>query len=276
MSPHDALRTWSFDPGVLILLALAGLLYARGSGANRVGSSTVASFWGGWALVAVALVSPLDAAGEATLTAHMTQHLLLGAIAPLLLVRGRPLRTMQRGLPDALAGGSAVVARRVNRVHWRRHTFAAATTAVVLHVGGFWLWHLPRLYDAALSHDSLHALEHATFVAGGVALWSVVGRARWHHRTGAAVLVLFAAAVGSGALAALLTLAPRPLYDAHLGTTAAWDLTPLADQQLAGAVMWVPGGLVYTVAAAVLFVRWLESGPSRDAPASVRPEVRVP
>jgi cytochrome c oxidase assembly factor CtaG len=133
------------------------------------------------------------------------------------------------------------------------------------------------LYDAALAHDSLHALEHVTFLVGGVALWSVVGRARWHHHTGGAVLVLFAAAVGSGALAALLTLAPRPLYDAHLATTAAWHLSPLEDQQLAGAVMWVPGGLVYTVAAAILFVRWLESGPARGntSPAR-RPQGALP
>jgi cytochrome c oxidase assembly factor CtaG len=270
MSPHDTLRTWAFDPGVIILLAVAAALYARGSQRMPSRSVVVAVwFWSGWAIVALALLSPLDTAGEATLTAHMVQHLLIGAIAPLLLVAGRPLRTMQRGLPPSLAGGARVWSRRLRRLNPRRHPVIAAVVAVALHVGGFWLWHLPRLYDAAIAHDSLHALEHTTFLLGGIALWSVVGQARWHHRTGGAVLVLFAAAVGSGALAALLTLAPRPLYGAHLDTTAAWHLTPLEDQQLAGAVMWVPGGLVYTLAAAIIFVRWLESGPESKSAATV-------
>jgi cytochrome c oxidase assembly factor CtaG len=58
-------------------------------------------------------------------------------------------------------------------------------------------------------------------------------------------------------LGALITFSPRPWYAAHLDTTAAWGLTPLADQQLAGAIMWVPAGVVYVAAALALFGGWL-------------------
>jgi putative membrane protein len=64
-----------------------------------------------------------------------------------------------------------------------------------------------------------------------------------------------------GALAAIFTLAPHPLFASHLTTTAAWGLTPLGDQQLAGAIMWVPGGGLYLTFGVVLFVRWLGAGP---------------
>jgi cytochrome c oxidase assembly factor CtaG len=73
-----------------------------------------------------------------------------------------------------------------------------------------------------------------------------------------AVAVLFVSGLGSGALAALLTLSPTALYSVHANTTVPWHLTPLEDQQLAGAIMWVPGGLIYAVAALILLVQWLE------------------
>jgi cytochrome c oxidase assembly factor CtaG len=211
--------------------------------------------------VAIALISPLDEMSGALFSAHMTQHLMLGLVAPLLLVAGQPLRTLEHGLPRAMASGARVWRRRLHLARVRRRVIALALAAIAAHVGAFWLWHIPALYDAAIAHPALHALEHLTLLATGLLFWAVIGRARWHHQTGLAVLVLFVAGLGSGALAALLTLAPRPLYEAHATTTAAWHLTPLEDQQLAGALMWVPGGLVYAITAVVLFVQWLEAGP---------------
>jgi cytochrome c oxidase assembly factor CtaG len=274
MTPHSLLRSWSADPGVLVALAVAALLYARGTRARRrAATSRQASFWVGWCLVAFALVSPLDVASSATLTAHMVQHLILGLVAPLAIARARPVPELQAGLPASMRRGARWWALRLGR-RLHRHPFTVAAAAVAVHLGGFWLWHLPPLYDAALRNDLLHAAEHATLLVGGLALWYVVGRARWHESVGIAMAVLFASAVGSGALAAILTLANHPLHDAHLTTTAAWHVTPLEDQQLAGALMWVPGGFVYLCAAVLLFVRWLEAGPSRHAmPEPARPAV---
>jgi putative membrane protein len=100
--------------------------------------------------------------------------------------------------------------------------------------------------------------------------WAAVGRARWHQDTGIGVLVLFVSGLGSGAHAAMLTLSRRPLYHAPQATTVPWHLTPLEDQQLAGAIMWVPGGIVYLLAAAILLVQWLESGPRPEPSLPVR------
>jgi cytochrome c oxidase assembly factor CtaG len=175
-----------------------------------------------------------------------------------------------------LVAGAALPAgfRRTSR-RWAarvpRGSAAVGLAAVGLHAGVFWLWHIPAWYDAAVAHPVLHAFEHTTLLGAGLLFWWVVLGVRWQGRTGIAVLYLFLAGLASGALAALLTLAPTPLYHAHLTTSAAWGLSPLEDQQLAGAIMWVPGGLVYLVAALVLFVRWLQAGP----PPAVLPLVSV-
>ncbi len=76
--------------------------------------------------------------------------------------------------------------------------------------------------------------------------------------------------VQNGLLGAILTLASRPVYSAHLQTTAAWGLTPLEDQQIAGLLMWIPAGFIYLFVLAILFVAWLREAERRailDSPA---------
>jgi putative membrane protein len=192
----------------------------------------------GLALLVGAFAPPMEAASEELFAAHMTQHLVIGLVAPLLLVAGQPLVS--------------------------RTPTALALVAVFLHVSVFWLWHAPPVYDAAVQNIALHGFEHLTLLGAGLWFWWVVLGARWESRSGASVLYLFIGGLLEGALAALLTLAPHPLYTAHLTTTAAWHLTPLEDQQLAGGIMWVPGGIVYAVAATVGFVRWLRAGPRSE------------
>jgi cytochrome c oxidase assembly factor CtaG len=134
--------------------------------------------------------------------------------------------------------------------------------AVVWAVGAMvlWAWHLPTLYEVALSHDSLHALEHVSLVASSALVWALaLGRGPRSLATPAAVMVLFATALQSGALGAVLALARTPLYPIHASAAPLWGLTPLEDQQLAGVLMWVPPGLVYVTVMAGLLVRWFAS-----------------
>ncbi len=186
-----------------------------------------------------ALAPPTHRLADDLLLAHMGQHLALAVVCPLLLALGAP------ALPPA-----------------RTRTVALATVA---HVGSLALWHVPSLYDAALRHTGLHLLEHTTLLAGGLLFWPVVLTAR------SGLAALFTAGLGSGALAALLTLSPRPLYGAHLDTAARHGLSALGDQQLAGAVMWVPGGILYAAVAIALLLRWLgrTPGPLRLPPGAV-------
>jgi cytochrome c oxidase assembly factor CtaG len=124
-----------------------------------------------------------------------------------------------------------------------------------------WVWHLPGLYDRAVDDVATHVLEHVSFLATALLFWWLLTdrRARRRLGVGGATLYLFTAALSDTLLGAALSFSRRPWYTAHWGTTAAWGLTPLEDQQLAGLLMWVPAGLVYLVALAPLLVRALRS-----------------
>jgi cytochrome c oxidase assembly factor CtaG len=154
-----------------------------------------------------------------------------------------------------------------------RGATGVALAAVALHVLVMVAWHVPAVYDAAVRDDVLHGVEHLTMFLAGLLLWWVVLSVGWRARSGLAVVYLFLAGLPMGALAAMFTLAPHPLYTSHLATAASWGMSPLSDQQLAGAIMWVPGGGIYLTLGVVLFVRWLGSGP---APGEQVPAVRIP
>jgi cytochrome c oxidase assembly factor CtaG len=216
-------------------------------------------WWSGIATLAVALLGPIDAVADRLMCVHMTQHLLLGLVAPLLIVRARPMRLLGH-----LAEPS-VRRRWSRRTAPLAHAPAVAVIVVVAHVGAWAAWHVPRLYDEAIAHDAIHVLEHLTLFATGLALWAVAWPAGPVRRAGGAgVLCVFFAASGTGAIAALLVISDRARYATDPATLHAWGLTRLQDQQLAGAIMWVPGGFVYLVAGVVLFATWLSRRPSRQ------------
>jgi putative membrane protein len=112
----------------------------------------------------------------------------------------------------------------------------------------------------------MHALQHASFL--GTALlfwWALVHGREGRMGYGASVFYLFATAMHSGGLGALLTFAPAPWYGDYAGTTVAWGLTPLEDQQLAGLIMWIPAGAAYVVAGLILLAAWMREAERRAA-----------
>ncbi len=270
--PADVLGHGALDPALGLLLASAGAFYGTGlrRAWRRAGRGRVARPWqagcfaGGLVVLAVALGSPMEEAAEALFSAHMAQHLLDGLVAPLLVVLGAPLAVGAWLLEEP---HRRAVHRRIASTRRRFGVSRSATWvalgAVALHAAVLWGWHLPAAYDAAGSSTALHTAEHASLLGAGLPFWWVVVGTRWRERSGMAIAYLFLGALQGGALAALLTLSPRPLYELHLASAPAWGLTALEDQQLAGAIMWVPGGLLYLVPPAVLFTRWLQAGPRR-------------
>ncbi len=288
MSPNRWLTAWTFSPAVLVWLVLAGAAYERGRRQVRartagslsprvVTTNQVACFWSGLALVALVLLSPLDRMAEVLVSAHMAQHLLLGLVAPLLLVLGRSVTVMVWGLDPRRRRALDHLRRQVlPPPRFRRSAPAIGVLAVGLHVASWWLWHIPVMFDAALHHGLLHAAEHVSLLGGGVALWWVASGVRWRERSGLGVMYVFLAAFGTGALAALLTLAPSALYTESAVRVHQWGLTRLGDQQLAGAMMWVPGGAVYLGVGVMLFLRWLQLGPAPATPAASSPSAGLP
>jgi putative membrane protein len=212
-------------------------------------------FAAGLAVVALALSPPVDGAAARRFSVHMVQHLLLILAAAPLLVAARPGALVMEALPVPTRAG---LGRALHRPGWRRARLAATNPVVVLTVavGGFWAWHLPRLYEAALHNDAVHGLEHASFLAGGLLFWTIVLDPGPKRRLGlgATCGFVFAAMLTNIWLSAALAFATSPLYAAYAarGADAA-----LADQQLAGVIMWVPADIVYFVTLLMLFRRLL-------------------
>jgi putative membrane protein len=123
-----------------------------------------------------------------------------------------------------------------------------------------------RPYDAALDNQLLHVLEHVSFLVTAVLFWQVVVGVRGAARVsgGLGVLLVFATAMQSVLLSVLLTFARTPWYSGYATTTAPWGLDPLTDQQLAGAIMWIPAGGIYLVVALALLVAWIRATERED------------
>lgn len=264
-APHDLWGSWTTDP--LLILGLLGLswMYARGRRSVRPGSVPRwrdVCFAAAIVALAVALVSPLDAASSALASAHMIQHVLLILVAAPLLALSAPSHVLLVATPLALR-------RRTARAWGRLRAKGPGASgwgwlvAGALHAATIWLWHAAVPYDAALEHRPVHMAEHATFLATGLLFWHVVlGRGRLRVSPGLGVLLVFGVALQATFLSVLLTFAREPWYG-YGSFTAAWGLSPLADQQLAGAIMWVPAGFVYLAAGLWIAAVWVRDNEER-------------
>ena len=263
LAPHDLWSAWSLEPAVLAGLAVTALLYARGMSrlrarrSRRLGARRLeaVAFWAGWGTLAFALVSPLHPLGEALLSAHMAQHELIMALAAPLLVLGRPLVVTLWGLSPR---ARRVVGRWVSALRPAWRALSRIEVAWLLHALAIVGWHLPGLYQRTLDSALIHSLQHSSFLLTALLFWwSVLPGAVLRGRHGAAILSLFATMVYTGGLGALLTLGRAGWYPAYGEAAPLWGLTPLEDQQLAGLIMWVPGGLSYLLATGWLVIDWL-------------------
>lgn len=203
---------WNLDP--LLLAALAVLAFALLR--NKDGRAFAAL---GLAVLVISFVLPLCALASALFSARVFQHVLLVALAAPFL---------------ALTLGHATRLAQAPHLAFAAHTLL------------FWLWHSPTAYGFALTFHAAYWLMQLSLLGSAVWLWAAVLNPR--HSAGSACALLFGTMLQMGMLAALLTFSREPLYDAHLATTAAYGLTPLEDQQLAGVLMWVPAAGPYLLA----------------------------
>jgi cytochrome c oxidase assembly factor CtaG len=250
-------RHWTLDPLQLLPLALLALAYAmRVRTLRRRGRPPpwwrVGLFALGIALLAVALASPIAYYGEESSFAfHMVQHVILGDLAPLALLGGLT-RPILRPL--------------LFLVHPLRHLFhpvgALAAWALILYS-----WHLPFLYDAALQHDSVHALEHAAFFTGGILMWApvleTVPMPEWFG-TGAKMAYVAVVRVVETVLGNVFIWANSVFYDFYADVQRPWGISAIDDQRIAGSVMMIEGSLVTICALSWLFLRLAEEGELRQ------------
>jgi putative membrane protein len=230
---HDGGHWSGWDIATAAALAVSGLLYLQAVYASApLRPWHVAAFTAGWAATALALLSPLEGAALGSFSMHMIQHELLMIAAPPLLILGRPYAALAATLPPAALRAAALPLR------------VPPLAALGLHAAALWVWHAPRLFDAALQSEAVHAAQHASFFFSALLFWWAVFRC---VRSGVALLYILATMLHAGALAALLTFAPAPLY----------SLTPHAEQQLGGLIMWVPAGYAMLAAGLLAFHRFL-------------------
>lgn len=263
---------------VLVVTVVLAAAYATGW-ARLTGRARVSpAAWrpglalGALATVALALASPLDDLVHARLAAHMLQHVLLTMVAAPGLLLADPFPALLWCLP---ASARRALGRRLVRGARPRAIWAALVAppvAWVVHVATLWLWHAQVLYDAALGHPALHALEHSMFfVTAMLFWWPVVGPAPRLGRpagAGGRVVYLVLGAFQGAALGLGLMLSPHPLY-----LTYAAGPDALEDQAHGGLVMWGLGGLIDMVAVLAVLWRFLAGGgPARaiDRPRPVR------
>lgn len=259
--PSGLWRAWTFDPAVVAALVLTGALYLRGWSVLRgyrrppVVARQAVSFSCGLLLLGVALVSPLDALSGTLLSAHMVQHLILMLLAPPLLVYGRPGLVVWMGLPRTVREGAS---RRSPALSPIARWFTRPLVAFGLYTVFLYGWHAPTLYDAALANPTIHAAEHLCFLAVSLLVWRLVIDPAPRRRCPypAAMVLTFGVLLVSAALGALIALSPTLIYPAYRTTAPLWGLRPITDQQLAGAIMWVPPGGVYLVTIVTLAARW--------------------
>jgi putative membrane protein len=247
------------DPLLWGLIAVAAIAYGRGvsnvwreAGRGRgIDSRAAMAFASGLALLALVLSPLAEPSTRESFAAHMVQHELLMLVAAPLLVFGRPLATFAWALPAPLRGKVAKrFAAPALRAVWRVVTSVGGATT--LQLGLLFGWHVPGAFDAAVAGPWLHALQHATFLASALAFWWALAAPSARARPGVVLAALFVTMIVTGALGALLTFAQHPLYRSYADRPDA-----LADQQLGGLVMWIPGGSAYLFAALWLAARWL-------------------
>lgn len=257
MPPDPYAWQLELDGLAVVLLLAAG--YALGLRGAPCPAWRVACFAAGLALVLLTHVSPLAAiANHYLLSAHLLQNVILAEWAPALVVAG---------LSPALAGRLAALpgARLLTR----------PALALPIWVLTYFLWHLPWPYDAALEHQStlLH-LEHACYVAAGVLFWWPVLQPRPHALgSGAKSVYILSAFVLAAPLGLVLALLSTPVYRFYADGPGLWNLSPLADQQIAGVSMSVEETVVFAALAAHYLSRFLREEEARDA---FRPPAQAP
>jgi cytochrome c oxidase assembly factor CtaG len=267
--------SWTWDPWITAPLALALGLFALGrrrlSARASHGRASLRRrallFAAGWAVLAAALVSPLHQAGERSFSAHMLEHELLMLAAAPLLALAEPLAIMLWAFP---APARRAIGRWPSALGGDRlfRQLTQPVFATLAQAAALWLWHAPALFDRALQSDGWHIAQHLSFLLTALLFWSAM-LTRRPRNPGVAALCLFVTSVVSGALGAMMAVSQSPWYQpyAELGM-APLGLTPIEDQQLAGLLMWIPGGAVHAAAALALIGGALKAGAGQ--PAEVR------
>jgi len=284
---QTALAPWTLPVSLDLVLILEALIYLRGwihlrlSRVSVVPAWRAVSFLLGLFLIWAAVGSPLAAFDEQLLTVHMAQHLLLMTIAPALILLGAPLMPLLHGLPRHLMQIFLAPLFRYPPMQRLGRLLSNPAFCWLAAAAALVGWHVPSVFTSALQSEGWHVVEHSSFLAAGFLFWwpviqpwpSVAQEPRW-----LILLYLFLATLPCDILSAYLSFCDRVVYPVYLNTPRAFAISPLADQQCAGALMWSCITILYLLPAAILTIQLLTGRISHveEAPHSELQGVEVP
>jgi len=248
----------AFEPLQVAALTLAATAYTFRSmnlarEGRRVPTWRIVCFASGLALIAIAFLSPIDHIAGELFFVHMIQHLLMGDLGALLIVLGLTGPLLQPLLQNRWLG-------------WLRH-LAHPLVALPLWAVDLYAWHLPVLQQAALAHDSIHAVQHACFIGFGVLMWmpllGPLPQPKWFGipaKIGYLIGVRFTGIV----LGNVFMWSNSVFYPDYSGGEASWHISAVTDQSIAGVIMMVEGGFVTLGVLSWLFLKWAQQDTERQ------------
>ncbi len=274
----DTLLAWSFDPTIVVPLAIAAALYLaavrsvdRAHPAAPVPRVRTAAFLAGLVAIEIALQSPIEHYDTTLFSVHMLQHMILTLVAAPLLALGAPITLLLRAVRPEVRTGFVlpILHSRLIRVVSFPVVSWIAFTAVM------WGTHFSPWFDLALDDPFVHQLEHAAFLATALLFWwPVVGLdpSPWRMPHPVRALYTFLQMPQNTFLSLAIFSASEPLYEHYATLERTWGPTPLSDQQAAGALMWVGGDMTFVVALVLVAMAWMRAEERGSAAADARIE----
>jgi len=254
---------WTFEPAVLLPLVAGALVWLRliaridrAHPANPVPRRRTVAFLAGLAVIAVALMSGIDAYDTTLFSVHMVQHLLLTLLAAPLMALGAPITTLLRA-------ATPNVRRRLILPILHSRVMGAITFPVVAWVvfaGVMWGTHFSPLFDASLENPVIHDLEHGLYLLAGLLFWwPAVGAdpSPWRMPHPVRAMYVFLQMPQNTFLAVTILNSGAVLYNHYATLVRPWGPTPLEDQQIAGGLMWIFGDILFLTAMGLIIAGWM-------------------
>ncbi len=276
---HVHVHAWSFPLVATSALIIVGLIYFRGwfslrkTSPGRNTAWRLTAFMSGLLVVWTAAESPLAMLDHRSLTMHMVKHLLLMTIAAPLLLAGKPLLPLLQGLPGHFIQVEALVSIEATRLLARlvTHPVFCWLAGTMTVIG----WHLPVVFELALQFHWVHRLEDGCFLLAGFLFWWPVMQSSQTRTSGSwfIALYLFLATLPCDILSAFLAFCGQVVYPSYLSAPRLFNMSPLQDQEFAGALMWVFVTFAYLLPAVMISLQILSpQGPhSHEQTGSVNP-----
>lgn len=259
--------SWNWDPLILFTLTLLSGSYGLGvvklkkkGEASLISPFKIFSFILNLFFLIMALLSPIDIWSDDLQSVHMIQHMILMVLAAPFFVLSAPLYVLLWSLPLQWRKGFTPLYRWLYGYKSGWYFLWQPFLLWGLFALTLWVWHLPRLYEAALLDQRVHDLQHLSFFIAACLFWRILLDPihRFKLNRGIGVFYLFATTLHATLLGVFMTLSPRLWYGLYLQRTQVWNLSPLEDQQLAGLIMWMPACMVYVVVTIVIFLQWMK------------------